>query len=88
MWGYGKHSPVSISNGSMFHLYHSEFYWRYVNCFVDIMTESICIVWSLERLMWRSPFTTLTATVILVMINIISVIILACHMDELINFEL
>ena len=43
MWGYGKHSPVSISNGSMFYLYHSEFDWRYVNCCVDIMTESVCM---------------------------------------------
>ena len=48
MWGYGKHSPVSISNGSMFHLYHSEFDWRYVNCCVDIVTESICMCVCME----------------------------------------
>ena len=48
MWGYGKHSPVSISNGSMFHLYHSEFDWRYINCCVDIVTESVCMCVCME----------------------------------------
>ena len=30
------------------HLYHSEFDWRYVNCCVDIVTESVCMCVCME----------------------------------------